>query len=532
MTDQNMTRSLLDRAIEYMAPQWGLRRVKARALSEVYFRHYEAAATGRRTQMWRRPVGDANAVIGPAIGNVRAVARDLSRNNSHAKKGIRAIANHTVGWGITVKAKPASEKTAAVWKDWAETSACDADGRNDFYGLQKLIVRAVAESGEVLVRRRIRRPDDRLPIPMQLQVLEGDYIDTARTHDVLGAGGQRVGRVINGVEFDPIGRRTAYWLFQEHPGATLFGGGYNSVRVPASGVLHVYLQERPGQIRGMSWLATVILGMKDFDEYDDAQLLKQKVAAYLSIIAKDPAGDASRFGRPEDQDAEQPYADRLKPGGISYLPPGMDVTVVQPPSVREFGEYSKVKLRQTAAGMGTTYEDLTGDYSDYNFSSARMSRLAHWDDVHDWRWQMLIPQFCDPAWRWAMETAAIMGKVDAVPTAEWTPPPMPMIEPDKEGLAIQRNVRSGIQTLSDALRERGYDPQAVLEEMATDNKLLDKLGLILDSDPRRTTQQGQAQAAGPGSMPEERGERRIEALLTLLGIERNGDRPTEEGRVS
>ena len=491
-------RSWLERSISYVAPQWALKRARAVVAADFILRHYEAAATGRRTQGWRRPIGDANAVIGPAVGRVRAVVRDLARNNPHARRGIRTIANHVVGWGIVPKPNPANVKAAQAWKAWAGSTACDADGRNDFYGLQKLIMRTVAESGEVLVRRRFRtRPEDaELPIPMQIQVLEGDYIDTDRTGiDVRGPQGQMVGRIINGVEFDLIGKRVAYWLFREHPGAFTFGGGYNSVRVPAEGVLHVYHQERPGQVRGMSWLAPIVLKLKDFDEYDDAQLLKQKIAAYLAVVVTDPTGESATLGNAAEQDPDQPYTDKLKPGAVIQGPPGSNIQVVQPPRVAEFKDYAEVTLRAIAAGLGNTYEDLTGDYTELPFSAARMSRLSHWDDVHDWRWQMLVPQFCDPVWHWAMEAAAIVDKVDEVSDAEWTAPPMPMIEPDKEGLAYQRNVRTGIMSLSEAIRERGYDPRDLLAELSSDFKELDRLGLVLDSDPRKMTQAGQMQSA-------------------------------------
>jgi capsid protein len=69
-----------------------------------------------------------------------------------------------------------------------------------------------------------------------------------------------------------------------------------------------------------------------------------------------------------------------------------------------------VTLRAIATGLGLTYEDLTGDYTNMPFSAARMSRLRHWARVvDDWRWRLLIPQFCDPVWDWAMEAAVIMG---------------------------------------------------------------------------------------------------------------------------
>src|SRR3990172_7098954 len=231
-------RSWLERSISYVAPQWGLKRARAVVAADFILRHYEAATIGRRTQGWRRPIGDANAVIGPAVGRVRAVVRDLARNNPHARRGIRTIANHVVGWGIVPKPNPANVKAAQAWKAWAGSTACDADGRNDFYGLQKLIMRTVVESGEVLVRRRIRRPEDDLPIPLQLQVLDPDYLDTLKTER-----GQNGRMVIHGVEFDALGRRAAYWLFPEHPGsANPFTNAGASRPIPAESILHIYKQ--------------------------------------------------------------------------------------------------------------------------------------------------------------------------------------------------------------------------------------------------------------------------------------------------
>jgi capsid protein len=159
-----------------------------------------------------------------------------------------------------------------------------------------------------------------------------------------------------------------------------------------------------------------------------------------------------------------------------------------------------------ATGLGVSYEDLTGNYAEVNFSSARMSRLRHWARVNDWRWRMLIPQFCDPVWVWAMELAGMLAEGPrTLPVAEWTAPPLPMIEPDREGLAYMRNIRAGIMTQSEAIRERGYNPKEFLEEYAADNKMLDKLGIILDSDARVTTQAGnprQQGASEPASAPE------------------------------
>lgn len=480
----------LDRAIGYISPAREVSRLRARAslaAFEVTRRHYEAASVGRRTQGWRKSSADPNQINASALKPLREHARDLVRNNAYAKSGTRQIVNDVIGYGITPTpiGGDAAGATAA-WRRWAGTTACDADGRCDFVGLSKLVLRSIVKDGEILVRRRIRLPIDGVPLNLQLQVIPADYLDTTKEVERLPNGG----RIIQGVEFDAIGRRVAYWLFRDHPGSIL--GGRESVPVPASEILHVYPMEDAGQVRGPSTFAPVIVKAKDFDEYDDATLIKQKVSALLAALVTDPDGTGEPVGT---VDPAKPDIDQLEPGAIVNVG-DRQVTVVQPPSVADYEPYSRTQLRAFATGIGVTYEDLTGDYQNMPFSAARMSRLRHWPTVEGWRWDTLVPQFCLPVFQWVMTNAIVLGEVRALPEeVEWSAPPLPMVDPVSEGLAYQRNVRSGLQSLSDALRERGYNPRVVLEEIAKDQELLDQLGLRLDSDPRYMTQAGQSQAA-------------------------------------
>lgn len=486
----------IDRVTGPIAPMWTLRRVRARIAAEQLARHYEGASRGRRTQGWRKSSGDANAVIGPAITLLRENARDLVRNNPYAESALGTIADHAVGFGIVATPSKAAgkeitpavkAKALAAWQQWAETTACDADGRHDFYGLQKLVMRTIVESGEVLIRRRIRFESDGMPLNMQIQILDPDFIDTSKDLIELPNG---AGQIIQGVEFDPIGRRSAYWLFPEHPGSMRPSMSFRSARIPAESVLHVFKPIRPGQVRAPSWFAPVLLRFKDFDEFEDATLMKQKIAACLSVLTTDVDGSAPALG---SVDPEDPTLDQLGPGAVLNVPSGRDVKIVDPPQARDYAEYSKTQLRAIATGLGVPYEELTGDYGDMPFSAARMSRIRHWGRVEDWRWRILIPQFCDPVYRWAMDAAAILGQAPAGLEAVWTAPPAPMVDPVNEGLAYSRNIRAGVMSWQEMARERGYDPDALIKELTDDAARFDDNELILDCDARNTTQAGQLQ---------------------------------------
>lgn len=491
----------LDRAIEWLSPSWGKSRAQARLMA----RHFEAASVGRRTDGWHRLSTDANAAAaGAALSMLRAQGRDLVRNNPWARRGLRRIVTNTVGWGIRPKATGRTpELIMDRWRRWGETTECDADGRLNFYGLQSLAMRTIVQSGEVLIRRRWRRPTDGLAVPLQLQVLEPDFIDIGRDGYIGEAGGP----VIQGIEFDALGRRAAYWLFDRHPGSTgatvMSGAGLspNSRRVPADGVLHIFEQERPGQVRGPSWFASVDVRLHEFDEFEDATLMKQKIAACLAVFVTDD-GQNTTLGLSGTDSASQQATDALEPGMIIPLAPGKQVTVANPPQASDHQSFSTASLRGIAAGLGTTYEEMTGDYSQVNYSSARMSRLAAQGDIHEWRWNMLIPQFCQPAWSWMLEAMLLAGDVIDASPAEWSPPPAQLLDPDKEAAAYQRAVRNGQMTWAQMVRELGEDPTAQLDEIEATNAELDRRGITLDCDPRATNNSGQKQATSAGAQEE------------------------------
>lgn len=493
--------NFIDRLAMVLSPRWALNRIQARGAAVMLHRHYQAAQTSHRTANWPRSGGDANAINGPALHILRQHARDLWRNNGWARRGRSLIGAHAVGrWGIVPKALMPKGEVARggelnrLWKTWADSTQCDADGKLNFYGLQRLVLRTIVQDGEALVRRRRRRPGDGLAIPLQLQVLEPDFLDTGRDGILAGGGG----RIVQGVEFDAIGRRVAYWLFEEHPGSgriSLRGGGTGlSRRVPAEDVLHVFRVDRPGQVRGISWFAPAIVKLKDFEEYGDATLMRQKIAACFSAFTTDNDGLGTPLGRADD--TKDPPVDTLEPGMIVNLPPGKDVKFAMPPGTSDHLSFSAATLRGIAAALDVTYEDLTGDYSQVNFSSARLGRLTHWDSVEEWRWDMLVPQFLDITWRWAMEQLVVLEVIRETVGAEWTATAMPMIDPDKEVKATKSAVRTGMKTPSEMIREQGKDPEAHLAEYAADLKKLDELGIRLDSDVRAVSDAGLTQERG------------------------------------
>lgn len=487
--------NLLDRMIAAVSPAAGFRRMQYRQA----FNLFDGASRGKRTRHWRTPGNSIQSDTRSGLEVLRARARDLGQNNPYAAAAHREIPANIIGQGIRPQVKlEQPDRRARVDKlvqDWFHTTACDAQGRQDFFGLQHLVARTVVESGEALVVKK-RRPAGAEGLPLQIEVLEPDFLDMLKD-------GERVGnnQVIQGVEFNPAGQRVAYWLHTTHPGDYLSTATWGqSKRVPAEDVLHIFDVTRPGQVRGYPWGAPVILRLRDFDEYEDAQLTRQKIAACFSVFIT-PGDETLPLSPPEydgEAEATEPLLpERVVPGMIEELANGKKVEFASPPGVSGYGEYARVTLHEIATGYGAPYALLTGDLTRVNFSSGRMGDRQFSRNVQRWQKQIIIAQFCRPVWAWFMEAAQARGRVDEFIDARWSPPRRELTDPAREIPAIRDAVRSGLLTLPEAIRQQGYDPDDFMAEVSESNSQLDDLGLVFDSDPRKVSAAGLAQSTPP-----------------------------------
>ncbi|MDN2565262.1 phage portal protein [Aquibium sp. A9E412] len=493
-----MSANWFDHAIASVAPRMAARRVLARQAFETLTRGYDGAARGRRTEGWRAPGSSADTEIGAAGALLRDRMRDLVRNNPHAAKAVAVLVNNIIGAGIMPRAASGDDtldrKVDALFERW--TAECDADGQLDFYGLQTLICREMVEAGEVLVRRRLRRASDGLPVPLQLQVLEADFLDAAKS-GAIGAG-----RLVQGIEFDPVGKRRAYWLHAEHPGDAYgaLQNGLQSRPVPANEIAHVYEKQRT-QARGVPWGAPVIRSLRDLDDYEVAELVRKKTEACVTAIVF--GDDEAQQGiAPSVVDADGNRVEQFEPGLIAYARGGKDIRFNQPSANGGYGEYKRASLHTISAGFRVPYELLTGDLSQVNYSSIRAGLVEFRRQIDAVQWQLFIPMFCAPVWRWFTEAAWAAGQIPS-PTVpvEWSPPKFEAVDPQKDAMANLLSIRSGTMTLAEVIARQGRNPDAVLAEIAATNAKLDALGLVLDSDPRRVTKTGSAQTGDPATDP-------------------------------
>src|SRR5690606_27580213 len=186
--------------------------------------------------------------------------------------------------------------------------------------------------------------------------------------------------------------------------------------------------------------------------------------------------DEATLGKAELRAGGQ-RVESFEPGMIEYLEPGKDVKFAAPSASGGYADYMRVQLHAVAAGVGLTYELLTGDLSQVNYASIRAGLIEFRRRMEARQWQLLVAGLCRPVWQRFVTTAQAAGTLPAGSIqAEWTAPRFEAVDPLKDIQADVLAVRAGVMTLKEAIARQGYDPAQVLAEIAATNTELDAAG--------------------------------------------------------
>jgi lambda family phage portal protein len=442
-------------------------------------------------------------LLSGSIETLRTRSRDAVRQMGYAEAGVDALVTNIVGTGIkpqfTTKNAEFNRQLAEAFLEW--TDEADAEGRLDFYGLQSLSVRSMIEGGDVFSRMRTRLATDGLSVPLQIQVLEAEYVPVEKN-----SGGSGANVVRCGVEFDTIGRPFAYHMHRTHPndGPYLaFASPVNTFPVPAAEVAHLASIRRPGQVRGEPWLTRALVKLNDLDKYDDAQLVRQQIAAlfagFVTDSADEFAGDeADIMGGEVSADGATELAS-LEPGTIQGLGQGRSINWSDPPDPgNSYLDFMREQKRGVAVSLGILYEQLTGDYSQINDRTFRAAVNEFRRRCAMWQHHLVVFQWCRPILRRWAELAILSGRVrlpagvtiGQVARAKWVPQGWAYIHPVQDVQSKELEVRAGFKSRASVVSAAGDDVEQIDAEIAADNKRADASGLVLDTDPRKTTRSG------------------------------------------
>ena len=149
----------------------------------------------------------------------------------------------------------------------------------------------------------------------------------------------------------------------------------NYLRVPAHNMLHMYEPLRPGQMRGFPLLATALQTIQQLDDYNEATLERQKLAASFTLFIRRPApldpgiDPVTNLEINPDEVSESV----ITPGHAYTLLPGEEIEVPDMPTLGDsYVDFNRNHQRLVASATGVPYELLTGDWSNSNDRAARV----------------------------------------------------------------------------------------------------------------------------------------------------------------
>lgn len=495
-------------------------------------RNYAAGARVARKPGWVTSSMSANADIHASLDTVRARSRQLAKDSPHMRKYLAMVANNVIGpAGMRLQARALDGAqmdalaNAAIEEAWARFGArgvCEASGKHSMLSLCHMLAKTAPRDGECLIRFLLGA-NARNDFGIALQVLDVDRLDTQFNRQADGTSNA----IRMGVEIDSFMRPVAYHFRNRHPGDpyTTHGQGNERLRIPADEIIHMFVADRPEQVRGMPWGHAVIAELDDLGAFRTAAQFAARFGAekggFFTSPADDDAGAAELASGIEvpggEADGESEgggqYVMDSEPGKYEVLPNGFQFQQIDTKYPSDmYGDFIKEGVRDVATGLCVAYHSLGNNLEGVSFSSIRSGTLEDRD-----AWMVLqawfVDEFMDRVFdRW-LAMALAMGQVtlpngSALPLRNlekfrrhvWMPRRWEWVDPKNDIEADLAAVRAGLKAPQDVAAKLGQDYEDTLRKIKQARDMADLLGVPISwqSTPQQAQQQpgvAQPQAA-------------------------------------
>ncbi len=450
-------------------------------------RAYSAAERGRLNSDWSVSHLDANEETRLAIRMLRAASRNLERNVSLYRKWLKLKVDNVVHKGFELQSTPRNaqggiDRTAArqIERDfrlWSR-SKVSLDGKHNLVQLLRLWVRGIPRDGEVIIRRHLRGGQ------LRLETLEADYmpLELHSPRDL----------TLLGVQLDADNRPIGYWLSTSHPGSQ-FGGGWSRAAArlyPAADVIHAFMPDRAGQVRGVPWGTAAFDDLLILNGYKVAELAAARIAAARPVSLETELGQDAKFTG--DSTNPNDPSKRIEfdggPGGMTILNPGQKLVPLgsdHPKST--YGPFTTEIKRDISAGLDVSYHSLNSDLGSANYSSLRHGRADELRSYETFQ-EYIGDDVLDRVFGWWLDWYLGLSGMTSLPLSrrdkffehEWQAPKFAPLDPLKEAQGIREELALGLTTYSLEAAKRGHDFRQLMERRADDQKILTELGIVLE----------------------------------------------------
>lgn len=510
-----------------------LRPNKAKALANGGNAPYDAADIyGSHVAAWRPYLWSPDGEIDMFRNRIVARVRDLVRNDGWASGAVTRILDNAIGGHFRPNIKPDYKALAA----YTGNKAFDSTWAAEFGRTAEAHYRSWAhDPGHFCDAQRSQTVTQMLRLALRHKLVDGDALaQVAWMPERVGRGRARYCTAVNlidpdrlsnpqmrfdslttrgGVEVDGNGAAVGYWIRRAHQGD--WWAAADSVhwdlipRETAWGrpiIIHDFDHDRASQHRGGAGIFTSILQrMKMLWKYDETELDAAVVNAIFGAYVESPfdhqlmeqaLGDDVDLNQYQQQRAEFHSTRRTMLGDarVPILFPGEKINTVSAtrPS-GNFQQFENAFLRNFAAATGLSAQQLSNNWSDVNYSSARGALLEAWKTMERRRHDFATG-FAQPILASFMEESF---EVDDYPLpsgapefiecramyarADWMGPGRGWIDPVDEKKGAILGMDGALSTLQRECAEQGLDYEEVLEQRKREIDEFKRLGLEVPS---------------------------------------------------
>ena len=434
-------------------------------------RGYDAGDGRRLNAGWRVANESAEMTDRISRDTIRARTRDLEQNSDIMNSVTSAFRRNVIGKGYTLHPMTGDQEldkeVIKLWKRWCKKQNCDVTGTQSFNSMMRMAIqRKKIDGGIIFLKRYISGG----LIPFKLQALEVDELDNTTI-----AAKTNGNKVVGGIEYNSFNKPVGYYIRQYSiDGLTIT----EPVYIDAKDVIFLYTKTRPSQIREMSDMSPTITRIRDTNEFMRAVSVKERILSCLAVfIKREYPGSGNGHGRGYSASNMETYnyqGKTIAPGMIQYLNPGDDALTVKPSGqATDATAYIKQELRLVGAGQGLSYETVSRDMSESNYSSARQGmiedEMTYADDTE------LLLEVMDEIYETfvislvlaeKIKIPAFWGNKDEYLDHNWIHAPKRWIDPLKEANANRIALATGQKTWADIVAENGRDWREQVDEIA------------------------------------------------------------------
>jgi lambda family phage portal protein len=491
-----------------------------------------AQSTSRETVSWQPSFLNPDSIINLVKQTADARGRDSVQNDGYALGAANIHRDSIVGAQYRLNARPHWEIIPGATEAWAEqfqmkaealftlaaeSNDCwlDASGVNTFTAMVRLAVVSFFMTGEVCASAEWLRARAR-PFKTAVQIFSPDRL--CNPDNSTDTANQR-----RGITKDDYGKPIAYsvrngdqWALWGDPGSYTWTTFAPRTPWGRKQMIHILEQLLPDQSRGVADMVSVLKDLRMTKTFKEVVLQNAVInASYAaaieselpdSVIAAAMGTSATGNGIEGYNTAIATYLAQLSgyiKGGnnlaidgakMPHLYPGTKLNlkpIGTPGGVGSAFEASL--LRYIAAGLGVSYEELSKDYSQVSYSSARAS-MANTQKSTDAKKRHVADRFASEVYALWLEEAMIAGLLplpkgqtvaifyqpymkEAFTRATWIGSGAGQIDELKETQAAILRVQSGLSTYELEIAKLGGDYREIFAQAVREQKFIEKNGL-------------------------------------------------------